>query len=204
MRLALRELHRAAPAPVDVVALPARRAVRRGRDQRRGLHALPRLRVGLPDRRAARRSGAADAALRRGRLRAVRAVQGDLPGEGDHASAAARFPRRHRDRARAQGGGAVPLHPLRQAVRRQEHDRARHRQARRQALDVPELRGSASTSSRCARIAAWSRSPSSSSIPTARPPRPKPRTTEDYLREREAARAGEQDGHMSGATCHPF
>ena len=50
---------------------------------------------------------------------------------------AARFPRRHRQRAGAQGGGAVPLHPLRQAVRRQEHDRARRRQARRQALDVP-------------------------------------------------------------------
>ena len=97
MRLALRELQRAAPAPVDVVALPAGRAVRRGRDQCRGLHALPRLRGGLPDRRARRRSRAADAALCRGRLRAMRAVQGDLPGEGDHAAAAARFPRRHRE-----------------------------------------------------------------------------------------------------------
>ena len=86
LRLALRELHRVAPAPVDVVPLADRRAVRRDRGQRRGLHALPRLRVGLPDRRAGRRSGAADAALRRGRLRAVRPVQGDLSGEGDHAS----------------------------------------------------------------------------------------------------------------------
>ena len=160
------------------------RAVRRGRDQCRGLHALSRLRVGLPDRRAQRRSRAADAALRRGRLRAMRAVQGDLPGEGDHAATAARFPRRHRDCARAQGGGAVPLHPLRQAVRRQEHDRARCRQARRQALDVPEFRaaprrdqdvrglprrrhyGAAVRSLRCAAA-------------------PKARTTEDYLRERE-------------------
>ena len=129
-------------------------AVRRGRDQRRGLHALPRLRVGLPDRRAARRSRAADAALRRGRLRAMRTVQGDLPREGDHAPAAARLPRRHRQRARAQAGGAVPLHPLRQAVRRQEHDRARRRQARGQALDVPELRPAPRRASRCARIAA--------------------------------------------------
>ena len=32
------------------------------------------------------------------------------------------------------------LHPLRQAVRRQEHDRARRRQARRQALDVSRTR----------------------------------------------------------------
>ena len=46
--------------------------------------------------RSRRRSRPADAALRRGRLRAMRAVQGDLPGEGDHAGAAARFPRRHR------------------------------------------------------------------------------------------------------------
>ena len=35
-------------------AAAGRRAVRRGRAQRRGLHALPRLRIGLPDRRAAR------------------------------------------------------------------------------------------------------------------------------------------------------
>ena len=167
LRLALRELHRAAPAPVDVDRAARRRAVRHGRAQCRGLHAVPRLRLGLPDRRAVGRSRAADAALRRGRLRAMRAVQGDLPGEGDHAAAAARFPRRHRDRARAQGGGAVPLHPLRQAVRRQEHDRARHRQARRQALDVPEFGASASTSSGCARTAAWSRSPSRNSIPMA-------------------------------------
>ena len=63
LRLALRELHRAAPAPVDVVRAAGGRAVRHGRDRCRGLHALPRLRVGLPDRRARRRSRAADAAL---------------------------------------------------------------------------------------------------------------------------------------------
>ena len=50
--------------------------------------------------------------------------------------AAARLPRRHRVCARAQGGAAVLLHPLRQAVRREEHDRARGGEARRQALDV--------------------------------------------------------------------
>ena len=59
--------------------------------------------------------------------------------------AAARLPRRDRAGARAQGGRAVPLHPLRQAVRRQEHDRARRRQARRQALDVPEFGEARST-----------------------------------------------------------
>ena len=54
MQLALRELHRAAPTPVDVVALPAGRAVRRGRDRRCRLHALPVVRRRLSDRRARR------------------------------------------------------------------------------------------------------------------------------------------------------
>ena len=35
--------------------------------------------------------------------------------------------------------------------------------------------------------------------PYGAPPRPKARTTEDYLREREAAGAREQDGDLSGA-----
>ena len=39
--------------------------------------------------------------------------------------------------ARAEGRRAVPLHRLRQAVRHQELDRPRARQARREALDVP-------------------------------------------------------------------
>ena len=86
LRLALRELHHAAPAPVDIVALPEGAPFGTVRAQRRGLHALPLLRVGLPDRRALRRAGAAGAALCRGRLRAVRAVQGDLPREGDQRS----------------------------------------------------------------------------------------------------------------------
>ena len=135
-------------------ALPARRAVRRRRDQCRGLHALPRLRVGLPDRRAVGRHRAADAALRRGRLRAMRAVQGDLSGEGHHAQAADRLPRRHRRRARAEGGSAVRVHPLRQAVRREEHDRARRRPSSKASTGCSRARRAASTSSRCARTAA--------------------------------------------------
>ena len=43
-----------------------RRTLRRGRDQCRGLHALSRLRVGLPYRRAQRQSRATDASLCRG------------------------------------------------------------------------------------------------------------------------------------------
>ena len=59
------------------------RAIRRGRARYRRLHAVPRLRLRLPDRRARRRSRAAAAAFCRGCLRAVRAVQGNLSGEGD-------------------------------------------------------------------------------------------------------------------------
>ena len=139
LRLALRELHHAAPAPVDIVPLPEGAPFGTVRAQRRGLHALPRLRLGVPDRRAVRRAGPAAVALRRGCLRAVRAVQGDVSREGDQPQAAARLPRLDRARARAEGGRAVLLHPLQQAVRREVERRARRRQARRQALDVPEF-----------------------------------------------------------------
>ena len=83
LMLALRELHRAAPTPADVIALPQGRAVRRRRTRRRGLHALPRLRRRLSDRRARRRSRAAAPAILGRCLRAMRTMQGDLPGEGD-------------------------------------------------------------------------------------------------------------------------
>ena len=145
-----------------------RRAVRHRRGQCRRLHAVSVLRVGLPDRRAVGRSRKADAALCRGRLRAMRAVQGDLPGKSHQPEAADRFPRRHRHEPHHQAGRAVPLHPLRQAVRREKLGRARGRQARRPALDVQGFARSGSTSSRCAPTAAsrpWRRS---SSIRSAR------------------------------------
>ena len=97
LRLALRELHRAAPAPVDVVALPAGAPFGAVEINVEGCTLCLACVSACPTGALLRRSRAADAALRRGRLRAVRAVQGDLPGEGDHAAAAARFPRRHRD-----------------------------------------------------------------------------------------------------------
>ena len=143
VRLALREMHAVAPAPGRCRGAAAGRAVRHPRGQCRRLHAVSVLRVGLPDRRAVGRSRAADAALCRGRLRAVRAVQGDLPGKSDQPEAAARFPRRHRHEPHHQAGRAVRVHPLRQAVRREKHGRARGRQARRPALDVQGLQEAA-------------------------------------------------------------
>ena len=107
------------------------------------------------------------------------------------AQPAARFPRRHRARARAQGGGAVPLHPLRQAVRREEHDRARRRQARGQALDV-QGSGAAPRRHQDVRGLPRRRGDRAGLRPLRRPAAPAPRTTEDYLREREERAARER------------
>ena len=166
-----------------------RRAVRRGRDQRRRLHALPRLRVGLPDRRALRRSRAADAALRRGRLRAMRPVQGDLPGEGHH--------------PRCRSSTSAPPPPRRACSRRRSRSTASAAASRsasraRSSASPPSSKAStgcsrarraASTSSRCARTAASPSMAEEDFDPYGAPPRPPVRTTEDYLREREARRA---------------
>src|SRR5262249_51352482 len=62
----------------------------------------------------------------------------------DPPRAADRFSGRHQTAARPERGGTVLLYQLRQAVRHQEHDRARHGEARRRPLDVQE----------CARAAA--------------------------------------------------
>ena len=132
MRLALRELT-AAPAPIDVVALPLGTFGKIESTLR--LHALPRLRE-LSDRCASRQSGAADASVRGGRLRAVRALQGDLSEKVITLHPQLDSPRAATATDRVLKEEAVRLHPL-QAVRRQEHDRARHRQAE-GALDVPE------------------------------------------------------------------
>ena len=97
MRLALRELQRAAPAPVDVVALPAGAPFGAVEINVEGC-TLCLACVSACPTGALGRHRAADAALRRGRLRAMRAVQGDLSGEGHHPAPAARLPRRHRRR----------------------------------------------------------------------------------------------------------
>ena len=185
LRLALRELHLAARSrSTSCRCRRARRSARSRSMSRAARSASPAFR--LPDRRARRRSRAADAALRRGRLRAMRPVPGDLPREGDHARPAARLPRRDRAGARAQAGRAVPLHPLQQAVRHPEHDRARRspsskastgctRAGDRRRMDIIRM------CEDCRVIAASEQD----FDPYGAPPRPPPRTTEDYLRERE-------------------
>jgi ferredoxin len=130
MQLALRELHRAAPTPINLVALPDGAPFGAVEIDVTGCTLC------LACVAARRRSGAPAAALLRGCLRAMWAVQGDLPGEGDQSQAADRLPRRHRVVPGTQGGRAIPLHSLRQAVRGQEHNRRRDGEARGPALDV--------------------------------------------------------------------
>ncbi len=119
LRLALRELHRAAPAPVDVVAAAAGAPFGTVDVNVEGCTLCLACVSACPTGALLGRSGAPAAALHRRRLRAMRAVPGDLPREGHQPRAAARFPRRDRACARDQGRRAVLLHPLQQAVRRQ-------------------------------------------------------------------------------------
>ena len=121
-------------------AAARRRAVRHGRAQRRGLHAVPRLRVGLPDRRAARRTPSgrccasprmpacsAGCARRPARRRSSRSSpQLDFRA----ATAAARVLKEEEPFECIRCGKPFGV---------KKHDRARRGQARRQALDVQGL-----------------------------------------------------------------
>ena len=193
LRVALRELHRAAPAPVDVVALPERAPFGAVEIDAAGCTLCLACVSACPTGALTRRPRAPDAALRRGRLRAVRTVQGDLPREGHHAQAAARLPRRHRLR------------------------RASSRRRSRSAASA-----AASRSASRARSSAWSPSSKASTGCTRTTPEPprrhqdvrrlprrrrlraglrslrRPaaralRTTEDYLRERAEERGRRSD-----------
>ena len=185
MRLALRELQRAAPAPVDVVPLPAGAPFGKVELNVEGctlclacVSACPTGALGDdPEKPTLRFSE--DACVQCGLCKATCPEKViTLTPQLDFRAATA-------SGARAQAGRAVPLHPLRQAVRHQEHDRARDRQARRQALDVPGQRRSAldvlKMCEDCRVIAATE----ADFDPYGAPPRPAVRTTEDYLRERE-------------------
>ena len=131
MRLALRELQRAAPIPVDIVVLPEGAPFGTLEVNVAGctlclacVAACPTGALGDdPERPTLRFSE--DACVQCGLCKAT------CPEKVITLTAAARFPRRHRERAHDQGGGAVPLHSLQQAVRREEHDRTCRRQARR-------------------------------------------------------------------------
>ena len=86
VRHALRELYGVAPAPVDIVPLPQGAPFGTVEVRVEGCTLCLSCVSGLPDRRAVGRSGTADAAFCRGRLRAMRAVPGDLPRESDQPS----------------------------------------------------------------------------------------------------------------------
>ena len=136
LRFALRELHRAAPTPVDVVPLPERAPFGSVEIDVAGctlcLSCVSACPTGAltddPERPMLR--FAEDACVQCGLCKATCPEKViTLKPQLDFRAATA-------SRARPQGGAAVLLHPLRQAVRREEHHRARGGQARRQALDV--------------------------------------------------------------------
>ena len=139
MRLALRELHARAPAPVDVVALPQGAPFGTVEVNVEGctlcLSCVSACPTGAlsddPERPMLR--FAEDACVQCGLCKATCPEKViSLKPQIDFRAATASS-RVH------QAGRAVPLHPLRQAVRREELGRARRRQARRQALDVQGL-----------------------------------------------------------------
>ena len=184
LRLALRELHRAAPAPVDVVALPAGAPFGAVEVDVEGctlclscVSACPTGALSADPERPMLRF-AEDACVQCGLCKAT------CPEKVITLTPQTRLPRRDRAGARAEGGRAVPLHPLRQAVRRQEHDRARRRQARRQALDVQGL-GAAPRRHQDVRGLPRHRDGGGGLRSLRRAAPAGPRTTDDYLRERE-------------------
>ena len=81
LRFALSELHRAAPAPVDIVALPEGAPFGAVEIDVGGCTLCLSCVSACPTGRIARRSGTANAAFCRRRLRAMRTVPGDLPRE---------------------------------------------------------------------------------------------------------------------------
>ncbi len=145
MRSALRELQGIAPAPVDVIALPEHAPFGKIEVNAEGC-TLCLACVSACDRRAFRQPRKADAEILGGRLRSVRTLQGDLPGKGYFAASADRLPRGDCRSADHEGRRAVRMHPLREAVRHPEHDRAYYLKTRRPPLDVPGPRAAARTS----------------------------------------------------------
>ena len=124
MRAALEQLHRAAPEPVDRVALPEGAPFGSVEVDVAGCTLCLACVGACPTGCFARQSRPADAALRRGCLRPVRPVPQHLPGKGDPARAEAGLHAGGTGPARDQGGGARALYPLRQDLRHQELDRA--------------------------------------------------------------------------------
>ena len=138
LRFALRELHRAAPAPVDVVPLPERAPFGSVEIDVAGctlcLSCVSACPTGAltddPERPMLR--FAEDACVQCGLCKATCPEKViTLKPQLDFRAATAVG-------ARPQGRAAVLLHPLRQAVRREEHHRARGGKARSQPLDVQE------------------------------------------------------------------
>ncbi len=155
VRLALRELHAAAPTPVDIVALPQGAPFGTVEVNVEGctlcLSCVAACPTGAlsddPEKPMLR--FAEDACVQCGLCQATcpeKVIR--LKPQIDFRAATAPEPHH-------QAGRAVRLHPLRQAVRRQKLGRAGGRQARRRSIGCSRTQRSGSTSSRCAPTVAW-------------------------------------------------
>ena len=139
LRVALRELHHVAPAPVDIVALPEGAPFGTVEINVEGctlclscVAACPTGALSDDQERPILRF-TEDACVQCGLCKAT------CPEKVITLKPQLDFRAVDRACARAEGRGAVLLHRVRQAFRREEQHRARRRQARRQALDVPEF-----------------------------------------------------------------
>ena len=139
MRLSLRELHQSAPAPIDVIALPAGSPFGAVELNVEGCtfvsRACPRVRPGhyrtisnVQCCASPRTPACSVACARRPAREKVITLRPQID-----------FPRRYRLEPGAQGGRTVSLRVVRQTVWRQEQHRAGRGKTRRQALDVSEF-----------------------------------------------------------------
>ena len=184
LRLALRELQRAAPAPVDVVALPAGAPFGAVEINVEGctlclacVSACPTGALGDNPERPMLRF-AEDACVQCGLCKAT------CPEKVITLATAARFPRRHRA---ARACSRRRSRSIASAATSRSASRARSsasRQARRQALDVPEL-GATPRRDQDVRGLPGDGDHRAGVRSLRRAAAPKARTTEDYLRERE-------------------
>ena len=87
-RTALAALNSEAPAPQEIIPLPAGSPLRAHLGEHRGLHLVSKLRFGLPGRCPFRQCGQAVSALCGASLRSMRALPHHLSGKRDHLGAA--------------------------------------------------------------------------------------------------------------------
>ncbi len=190
LRFALRELHRAAPEPVDVVMLPAHAPFGAVEIDTAGCTLCLSCVAACP-------TGALSDDPQRPMLRFTEEAcvqcglcQATCPEKVITLKPQLDFRAAIRRREGPKGGNSVLLHPLQQAVRRQEHDRARVAKLADKHWMFKESAERLDLIKMCddCRVAFVSER----EFDPYGPPRPPVRTTDDYLRERDQSKAAEK------------